>query len=234
MPPSTSTTSGRSPWTWAATCAAGFALLLLAVALGLTDAVDAALISALGVPAPSELLDPLLAVTNMGSSWAIVTVGALALLAGWAAHRPRDGALGAVVIAIGALVIELVKRVIGRQRPEVLEPILVEVGYSFPSGHTANATIAYGVLAVLIGRVGLPAPVRVTVWLMLAGIVVAVGLSRIWLGVHYPSDVVGGWLLGATFVASYAALTRRGSPASASAAVAEDPAGPRSDRPAAG
>ena len=234
MSPSTPTTSWRSAWTWAAACAAGFVLVLLAVTLGLTDAVDAALISGLGVPAPPEMLDPLLAITNLASPLAIITVGALVLLAGWAGHRPRDGLLGALVIAIGALVIELIKQLMGRQRPEVLEPILVEVGYSFPSGHTANATIAYGVLAVLIGRTGLPAPVRVTAWLLLGGIVAAVGVSRIWLGVHYPSDVVGGWLLGGIFVASYAALTRRESPASAAEAAPADPAAPRSDPPAAG
>jgi undecaprenyl-diphosphatase len=233
MSPSTPETSGRSAWTWAAVCAAGFILVLIAVALGLTDAIDAALISAFGVPAPPEMLDPLLAVTNLGSSWAVIIVGALVLLAGWVGHRPRDGVLGAAVIAVGALVIELIKALIGRQRPEVLEPILVEVGYSFPSGHTANSTIAYGVLAVLIGRLALPAPVRIMAWLLLGGIVVAVGLSRVWLGVHYPSDVVGGWLLGGAFVASYAALTRRESPASASEAVGEDPGVPRSGPPAA-
>jgi undecaprenyl-diphosphatase len=221
-------------WKVAVACAAGFVALLLAVALGLTDALDAALIAAFDVPAPPEMLEPLTVVTNLGSGWAIIAVGALVLLAGVAGGRPRDGVLGALVIGIGSLVIETVKRLVGRERPEVLEPILVEVGYSFPSGHTANATIAYGVLAVLIGRIGLPTPVRVVAWLLLGGIVAAVGLSRVWLGVHYPSDVVGGWLLGGAFVATYAALTRPASPASVSEPAPADQAGPRSGPPAAG
>lgn len=208
--------------------------LLLAVALGLTETLDAALIAAFDVPAPPEMLEPLTVVTDLGSTWAIVAIGALVLVAGVASGRPRDGALGALVIGVGSLVIEVIKRLVGRARPDVLEPILVEVGYSFPSGHTANATIAYGVLAVLIGRIGLPAPVRLVAWLLLGGIIVAVGMSRIWLGVHYPSDVLGGWLLGGVFVASYAAVTRLESPASASEPALEDQAAPRSDRPAAG
>ncbi len=221
-------------WKVAVACAGGFVALLVAVALGLTDAIDAALIAAFDVPAAPAMLEPLTVVTDLGSTWAIIAVGALVLLAGAVGGHPRDGALGALVIGIGSLTIEMIKRLVGRDRPEVLEPILVEVGYSFPSGHTANATIAYGVLAVLIGRIGLPAPVRLVAWLLLGGIVVAVGLSRVWLGVHYPSDVVGGWLLGGAFVASYAALTRPASPGSASQPAPEDQAAPRSDRPAAG
>lgn len=221
-------------WKVAVACAAGFVALLLAVVLGLTDAIDAALIDAFDVPAPPEMLEPLTAFTNLASGWAIIAIGAVVLLAGAVAGHARDGALGALVIGLGSLVIETIKQLVGRERPEVLEPILVEVGYSFPSGHTANATIAYGVLAVLIGRIGLPAPVRLVAWLLLGGIVVAVGLSRVWLGVHYPSDVVGGWLLGGAFVASYAALTRPASPGSTSEPAPEDPAGPRSGPPAAG
>ena len=108
------------------------------------------------------------------------------------------------------------------------------VGYSFPSGHTANATIAYGVLGVLVARLPWPTAIRVAIEVVLGAIVFGVGLSRVWLGVHYPTDVVAGWLLGGAIVLIYAALTLPASPAPAEGAVDADPAARRSDRPAAG
>ena len=86
-------------WKLAVGCAAGFVALLLAVALGLTDTIDAALIDALDVPAPPEMLEPLLRVTDLGSSLSVIIVAALVLAAGVVQHHPRDGALGAFVAA---------------------------------------------------------------------------------------------------------------------------------------
>ena len=185
-------------------------------------------------PELHDALSPLARVTELGSTWAVIGVGAIVLLVGSLGGRPRDGAAGALTIAIGALIVEILKRVTERVRPDFLDPVIQAVGYSFPSGHTTNATVAYGVLGVLVARMAWPTAIRVAIEVVLGAIVFAVGLSRVWLGVHYPTDVVAGWLLGGTIVLIYAALTLPAPPEPAEGAADADPAARRSDRPAAG
>jgi undecaprenyl-diphosphatase len=127
-----------------------------------------------------------------------------------------------------------VKAGVGRTRPDALEPIIVEHGFSFPSGHATLSMVAYGVLAVLISRSRLPQGVRTAAIVGLALLVVGIGVSRIWLGVHYPTDVLAGWTAGSVIVLLYASLTREVSREPAEAAADADPAARRSDRPAAG
>ncbi|HEY6608292.1 MAG TPA: phosphatase PAP2 family protein [Candidatus Limnocylindria bacterium] len=230
MPPVTE--RARPIWLLAVGCAVGFVLVAILVAAGVTDAADAAIIDVVRARALHDALAPLGPLTELGSTGAVIAIGAVVLLLGLVAGRPRDGVAGAITIGIGALVIELLKRLHGRARPDVLDPIIAEVGYSFPSGHAANATIAYGVLAVLVSRLAIPIALRA---LIVAGLIVTiftVGLSRVWLGVHFPSDVLAGWLLGGAFVCAYAAITLPASPGPGEAAADEDPAAPRFDPPA--
>lgn len=224
----------RPLWLGAAACAAGFLLVALLVVSGITDPIDAAITAVVRAPELHDALAPLARVTQLGSTWAVIGVGALVLLVGLLGGRPRDGVTGALTIAIGALIVEIAKRLFGRARPDFLEPIIVEVGFSFPSGHSANAMVAYGVLGVLVARLPWPTAIRVAIELVLGAIVFGVGLSRVWLGVHYPTDVVAGWFLGGTIVLAYAALTLPVPPEPAAEAVVADPAAQRSDRPAAG
>jgi undecaprenyl-diphosphatase len=80
--------------------------------------------------------------------------------------------------------------------------------YSFPSGHSLFSFCFYGVLAgLLAGRVQ-SASLRVLIWLVAALLVLAIGLSRIYLGVHYPSDVIAGYLTGTIWTATMIALDR--------------------------
>ena len=111
----------------------------------------------------------------------------------------------AVVCAGGALVNILVKGVVGRPRPEWDEPIATAVGKSFPSGHSMSSTICYG--AVLVVLLPLVAPRfrrlaigAVALW------VLAIGFTRMALGVHFLSDVLGGYVLGAAWLAGSIAL----------------------------
>jgi undecaprenyl-diphosphatase len=228
------TERARPIWLLAVGCAAGFILLALLVAAGVTDAIDAAIIDLVRAPALHDALAPLGALTELGSTWAVIAVGAVVLVVGFVAGRPRDGVAGAITIAIGAAIIEILKRLGGRARPDVLDPIIAEVGYSFPSGHTANATVAYGVLAVLVSRLPMHAGIRGAIVAVLILVVFAVGLSRVWLGVHFPTDVLAGWLLGGAIVSAYAAITLPASPAPAEGSADGDPAAPRSDPPAMG
>lgn len=202
--------------------AASFALLGMAVSAGVTAGFDSRVTEWVRVPALAWLQP----VTEAGSTPAIVAVAAVVLVVGWLTGGWRDAMAGALAIGIGALAVEIIKLVVGRARPDLLDPALVETGFSFPSGHTANATVAYGVLAWLIGRA--------TAW-TLAGIVTfGVGLSRVWLGVHHPTDVLAGWLFGATVLLLLAALNRPAPPGPGEGSAHADRAGPRSDPPVPG
>lgn len=210
------------------------AVLAMLVRGGLTGGFDGAIIGAVRDPAARDLFAPLRVVTELGSTGGVTIVAGVTLVVGIAIGPWRHGLAGAVTIALAALANSALKIAIARERPDLLEPSVVEHGFSFPSGHSALGMVAYGILAVLVGRSRLAAPVRAAVILGLGVVVALIGLSRIWLGVHYPTDVIAGWTAGAIVVVLYATLTRRVSPEPAAAAVDADPEGPRSDRPAPG
>lgn len=107
-------------------------------------------------------------------------------------------------MAAGGLLGVLLKLLVGRHRPDLLDPVARAVGYSFPSGHALNATLAAGVFVLVL----LPHARAGKRWLLWgAAIVVTLltGISRIVVGVHWASDVVAGWLLGIAVVAAIAA-----------------------------
>jgi membrane-associated phospholipid phosphatase len=133
------------------------------------------------------------AVTFFGSYTALVpaTLIGLAILA-WR----RQGRAALLLLAItlsGRLLVELHKGWVGRVRPEDQEHLVAVQSYAFPSGHAANATIVYLSLALLVPVAARGRRIGVA---LAAALAVAVGLSRPMLGVHWPSDVIGGWTLG--------------------------------------
>ena len=116
-------------------------------------------------------------------------------------RRSRRLALWAAATGIGGALIDVVlKAAIGRARPHFTDPVALAPGGSFPSGHAFTATLVAGVALLwalpLVSRRG-----RVLLWIGACAVPLVVGLSRVALGVHWVSDVVGGWLLGAGLVA---------------------------------
>ena len=118
-----------------------------------------------------------------------------------------------IVVPCGMLLNVLLKQVFLRQRPSFDDPLLTLTSYSFPSGHVAGATLFYGVLAAFLVS-SLPTwSLRVLAVLGACLLVVLVGLTRIYLGVHYVSDVVAAaawstaWLVLCLFAID--ALRRR-------------------------
>ncbi len=91
-------------------------------------------------------------------------------------------------VPLGMLLNFLLKNIFQRERPGFDQPIITLVSYSFPSGHTAAATLFYGVLAAWL-LTQLRRQWWAPVMLLAAGMVLLVALSRVYLGVHYPSDV---------------------------------------------
>lgn len=114
----------------------------------------------------------------------------------------------AVTMAAGGTLGALLKLLVGRHRPDLLDPVAQAAGYSFPSGHALNGALAAGVFVLVL------LPVVRRRWLLWTGGAVVAGLAgitRIVLGVHWTSDVVAGWLLGVAVVAATAiAFNRRG------------------------
>lgn len=209
----------------------GVALLVVTDA---ADPFDRALIEAVRGRDVSTMLAFLGPITDLGSTGAVIVVALLAFAAGAAIGPWRHGLIGAVTIGLAALGVELVKATVARDRPSILEPIIVEHGFSFPSGHATLSMVAYGVLGVLLGRSRLPPAARTVLVFALGVLVVLVGASRVWLGVHFPTDVIAGWIAGGVVVLLYASFTRSVSREPAEAAADADPAAPRSDPPAAG
>jgi undecaprenyl-diphosphatase len=124
-------------------------------------------------------------------------------------RRIREAVVFALAIIGASLWTTFVKVAIARPRPPGIT--LTEFsGYSFPSGHTLNSTVTYGLIALVAWRTGWPRWMRVAIVIGLSVLVVLIGCSRIALGVHYPSDVLGGWLAGIGIVAAAAALTPPG------------------------
>jgi undecaprenyl-diphosphatase len=222
----------------------------LLIANGGTFGFDGAVIDLLRDPAAMAGLSFLRPVTELGSTTTIAIVALILFVAELAAGHGWLGAAGALTIGTTAAVNSGLKSVVDRARPDLLPPIVIETGYSYPSGHSASSMVTYGIIALLLVRHdGLPRWLRFVGALVCGVIVGLVGLSRIYLGVHFPSDVLGGWLLGAMVVLLFAELTRAprspGRPGRSGAvspasrerdaeAAGADPAGRRSDPPAAG
>jgi len=207
-------------------------LLAIAVTSGVSEPFDRSIIDVVRAEGLRGLLSPLRVVTELGSTGAVTVVALVTLLVGVLIGPWLHGAIGAATIGLASAGNEVFKAVIARARPDLLDPIVEEHGFSFPSGHSALGMVAWGILGVLVMRSRLPLGVRRGVVAAIAVLIVLIGLSRIWLGVHYPTDVLAGWTAGAVIVLVYARLTRRVSPEPAAAAVDADPAAQRSDPPA--
>lgn len=139
-----------------------------------------------------------LAVTNSagGLAWVLAVVG------GRLAVRSRPwwfGALaGAAALGLGQLLRLGLATWIGRPRPPAADWAAAAGGYALPSGHTTTAALGAGLLCLGLAR-ELSEAWRVTGITVAVCWAVAVGLTRLYLGVHWPTDVLGGWLLGSLF-----------------------------------
>lgn len=150
-------------------------------------------------------------VTWLGASALLVPVGVA--IAAWFLARRRDWRPGAMLLAAwgGAyLLYEAVKPAVGRLRPPAPLRLVDATGWAFPSGHAAQAVAFWGMVAiVLTARRSIRARVFAAVLALVVAL--AVGVSRLYLGVHWFTDVVGGYALGGTWLCLLAALLLSGS-----------------------
>ncbi|HXF35270.1 MAG TPA: phosphatase PAP2 family protein [Candidatus Acidoferrales bacterium] len=133
--------------------------------------------------------------TESGLLPALAGIAVVALLAGWKFPQWRSRAVFAVVLNLVAWkVSDVCKDVFHRARPEQWVWHR-ETSFSFSSGHATDAVVVYGLWAYFLWRSTLPQPWRSGISLLLALWALGVSWSRLALGVHYATDVIGGWLL---------------------------------------
>jgi membrane-associated phospholipid phosphatase len=144
-------------------------------------------------------------ITNLGNGL-VLTVLLLAAVTAVALRLRSWRPVALTVTAAGGIqsLVYAIKVFIGRSRPELAGRLVNATGFSFPSGHSAAALVCFGMLAWLTCMTTRNRMVRATAWVAAALITLAIGVSRAYLGVHYPSDVIGGWVLGGTWLAALA------------------------------
>lgn len=116
-----------------------------------------------------------------------------------AMKKPRIAAIIAVAITGGMFLMTFMKRGFDRARPDLVPHGVEVTNASFPSGHATMAAVVYLTLGLLLARTQTMRPVRTLLIALSVIITVLVGVSRVYLGVHWPTDVLAGWTLGAAW-----------------------------------
>lgn len=183
-----------------------FALLAVFVAgdwAPLRDA-DAAVSDALHTYAVADpgWVDVLLAISLVFSPMALRAAALVLVVRLVRRGETRVAWWAGVTMAVGGILGVLLKLLVGRDRPDLLNPVAQAAGYSFPSGHALNSALAAAVfLLVLLPFTRHRPGRRAALWAAAIVMPLVTGLSRVGLGVHYTSDVIAGWLLGIAVVA---------------------------------
>jgi undecaprenyl-diphosphatase len=155
-----------------------------------------------------------LAVTRMRTPWLtiaafdVTALGSITLVILFSAFtlvvllvlRDRLGAVQLLAASAGAGILTMVtKNVIERIRPEEVHQLIVVSGFSYPSGHSLSTSALYLTIAIIAGRHVQHSGARAGIFLAVSAVLLMVGASRVYLGVHYATDVVSGISLGAAW-----------------------------------
>ncbi len=133
------------------------------------------------------------AITHLGDSVVVIAFCLLLFIP----QRLRESValpVSSAVILSGILNF-ILKNIFARERPDILR-LISETGYSFPSGHAMINASLYTMLVLLIFKYIDSTPKKAVLSVLCAALAVLIGCSRIYLGVHYAGDVIGGWLIG--------------------------------------
>ncbi len=199
-----------------AVCVLGFAVLCILVTQGMTAVPDRWLLVALRTPGtPGDPLGPdwlgefVLDITNLGGRAVLGLLGLLA--AGYLTVLRRWRALVFLLAALlgGMELGDFFKELFARPRPDVVPHLARESSSSFPSGHATYSAIAYVTFAIMLRGLAPGAAGRAYIAGAAAFVVLLVGFSRVYLGVHYPSDVLAGWCLGTAWALACWLVTGR-------------------------
>ena len=170
-----------------------FVMLAILVKLGMTLNLENWAYYGITTIMSEKLTIALRVITEFGDKFIIILLClALVILP---KTRIKFGIPASTSVIVATSLNVILKHVFSRERPNILR-LVQESSYSFPSGHAMASSALYFILLLLIIKFIKNKKIKITTCIILSTITVLVGISRIYLGVHYLFDVVGGWLLG--------------------------------------
>jgi membrane-associated phospholipid phosphatase len=140
-------------------------------------------------------------ISTVGGTAGMAVLATLAALVLWLRHRRWEAGVVIVAAAGAGVLVETLKNLYDRIRPPEATRLVVETNFSLPSGHALGSTVVLGILAAVAALVLRGTAARVTAVVLAAVLVAAIGVSRLYLGVHWLTDVLDGWLVGGTWLA---------------------------------
>jgi undecaprenyl-diphosphatase len=187
---------------------------------GETAAFDRAVLLAFRVPGdlntpvgPRWMQETARDVTALGGFTVTTLVAVLATVLLLMHGRRLQALIFAASVALTQGTVEALKTMWGRARPDLVPHHDLVYSHSFPSGHSTMAPVVYLTLAAIVAAGEPRRSARALVLGAAGALVVAVGISRVYLGVHWPTDVLGGWTLGAALALTASVALHRAAPA---------------------
>lgn len=143
----------------------------------------------------NEILNPILIhITYLGNAKTIILFCTVLLL--YKKTRIEYGLPLAIADSCSATIQTIIKVIVHRPRPPVENFLISQGGFSFPSGHSCSGLVFYGLFAYLLFHTAVDKTVHKVLGISFIALFLVIGVSRIYIGVHYPTDVLGGWSLG--------------------------------------
>jgi undecaprenyl-diphosphatase len=134
--------------------------------------------------------------TDLGDVQGVLVLAVVLVLLFLMLGKKREALFSAFTLLFGEVSYAVIKLLVARPRPSLWYALVPRSGFSFPSGHSVGSVVFYGFGCYLISRMIEKKSAKAFWWFLAAFIPLNIGLSRIYLGVHWASDVLGGWTLG--------------------------------------
>lgn len=161
---------------------------------------------------PAWLAEMMRDLSGAGSVTMLTLVTLAAFIVLMAYERRREAMTFAAGVLMATISSDIFKAFYSRPRPAYAIYSILPTSHSFPSGHSTSSTATYFLLAIVIARLEARFSVKVLAFGFAALLSILIGISRVYLGVHWPSDVLAGWCLGAGWaliVGQFVAQTKR-------------------------
>lgn len=184
-------------------CLLVFGALLEDVLAGETMRIDEAAYALFVRALRSDVLTPIMEAFSALGTVPVLLVILLVIVAFAPGRRP--GWCCVINVALAAVLNVILKLLVQRPRPEGFR-LVAETGFSFPSGHSMVAMATFGLIIWFVWRYETDARMRLLLTLAFGFVILMIGISRIYLGVHYASDVIGGFCASAIWLAMYTRL----------------------------